>query len=540
MELDRFTPRRRRVLQGLMLMAGASVLPRPAMAQELGKKGGTLTVAVPYDLDTLNTFSTGFLADIQSVVVEGLIAPDENTHYFPVLATEVPTLDNGGIVLSPDGSKMDITFKLREGVLWSDGQPFTSDDVKFTWEAIKDPKFTGESKEGVTEIDSIETPDPLTAIVHFNTVTPVWPSGFFSRGILPKHALEGKDLNTDPYNDKPLGTGPFVITEFKRGQYVIADRNPNYWRKDANGVQLPYIDRMVFNLTPDASAMVTRLRSGEIMLAYNIPYGQAQALSSSFDIVVNKILSWQHLDFNFKGPAPLADVNVRRAFAHAINKDTIVKALNGYPFVVNSVISPQFDYYDPDIKTYPYDPEAAKKLLDDAGYVMGADGVRAKDGQQLAFNITVQAGTSQDETAEQIIMANMKAVGVKLTADNKNGVAFRDARYKGLYDMLYARWITAADPAYSVFFGSKGANNGQGYADPKMDALLDQAEHTIDRAKLKAIFKDIQALIADQVVSIPTTCNVSLIAKTAQLKNFVPNPTNRTIFNNTSSWYLET
>lgn len=530
---------RREVLKALAAAGALVAMPGSVSAQAVGKRGGTLTIALPYEIDTLNTFSTGFLADVPSVVCEGLIAPDENARYFPKLATEVPTVENGGIKLSADGKKMDITFKLRPGVLWSDGAPFTSEDVKFTWLALKDPKFIAESKEGVNDIDAIDTPDPLTAIVRFNTVTPIWPAGFFSRGILPKHALEGKDLNRDSYNEKPLGTGPYVITEFKRGQYVVADRNPRYWDKDSAGNALPYIDRMIFNMTPDASQMVTRLRSGELMLAYNIPYGQAQSLSANFDIVKNAILSWQRLDFNFKGPAAFRDLKVRQAFAHAINKDAISKSLSGFPFVVHTPISPQFDYHDPDVRKYAYDPEMAKKLLDEAGYKPGSDGVRAKGDERMAYKISVQAGNSADETAQQVVMVNLKAVGVALTPDNKTGVAFREARYKGLYDLLYSRWITSADPAYSKFYGTDQANNGTGYSDKEMDDLLNEAEHTIDRAKLKAIFKKVQAKLADEVVTIPTTSNVSLIAKTAKLKNFSANPTNRTIFNTVNRWYLE-
>jgi peptide/nickel transport system substrate-binding protein len=530
---------RRALMQGGAAIAGTAALGMPdwAMAQA-DRKGGTLTVALPYDLDTLNTFSTGFLADVQSAVVEGLIAPDERALYYPVLATDVPTIENGGIVLSDGGRKMTITFKLRPGVKWSDGTPFTSQDVKFTWLAVKDPKFIAESKEGVDDIEAIDTPDPLTAIIRFNTVTPIWPSGFFSRGILPKHALEGKDLNKDEYNTKPLGTGPFMVTEFVRGRHVIVDRNPHYWRTDAAGTQLPYIDRMVFNLTPDATAMVTRLRAGEIMLAYNIPYAQAAALSQTFDVISNPILSWQRLDFNFKGPAAFRDLRVRRAFAHAINKDQIARALTGFPFVVHTPISPQFDYHDKDVRRYVFDQETAKRLLDDAGYKMASDGVRTNGTEKMSYSITVQAGNFADETAQQVVMANLKAVGVELKPDNKTGVAFREARYKGLYDLLYSRWITSADPAYSKFYSTGGANNGTGYSSKEMDELLDQAEHTIDRAQLRAIFKKVQAILADDVVTIPTTSNVSLIAKSKKLAQFTMNPTNRTIFNNTSGWYI--
>ena len=371
-------------------------------------------------------------------------------------------------------------------------------------------------------------------------MTPTWPVGFVSRGILPKHLLEGKDLNTDPYNSKPLGTGPFMVTEWQRGQYAVVERNPYYWRTDANGVQLPYLDKMIFYFLPDATAMATRLRAGDIMLAYNFPFGQAGSLEAAgFQIIKNPILSWQHFDFNFKGPAPLRVLEVRQAFAYAINKESIVKALNNFPFIVKSVVSQQFDYYDPDIRTYDYNPDKAKQLLESAGYVVGAGGVRAKGDERLSFRNMVQAGNSADETAQQVIMANMKDVGIELTPDNKSGVAFREARYKGLFETYYARWITGVDPAYSTFFGSKGPNNGTGYANPEMDDLLNQAEHTIDRAKLKEIFKKIQAKIADEVVTIPTVDNGSLIAVSPKLKNFVPNPTNRTIFNNTSGWYLE-
>src|SRR6478736_1981740 len=116
---------------------------------------------------------------------------------------------------------------------------------------------------------------------------------------------------------------------------------------------------------------------------------------------------------------------------------------------------------------------------------MGSDGVRAKGNDRMAYRITVQAGNSADETAQQVVMANLKAVGVALTPDNKTGVAFREARYKGLYDLLYSRWITSADPVYSVFWGTGGANNGQSYSNPKLDAVFARFEKTLDPAVRK-------------------------------------------------------
>lgn len=532
---------RRQAIGGL-IGGGAlgAFLASPAGRALAQTRGGTLNVGLTYDIDTLNVYSTGFLGDVQAAVVEGLVAPDSHAQYVPVLATEVPTLANGGI--TPVGTdKMRVVYKLRPGVTWHDGAPFTSADVKFTWEAVKDPKFIAESKDGTEEIESIETPDDHTVIVNYKKIAPNFASTLFTFGILPKHTLEGKDLNTDPYNDKPLGTGPFVAKEFKHGQYVIVDRNPNYWRTDAKGQKEPYIERIVFKIVPDSNTMATQLRSGELDLVVQVPYSQAKQLESvsSLDFVKGPLLSWQHLDFNFKGPKAFQDVNVRRAIAHALNRETLIRAMGGYPVAIKSPVVPLFDFFDPDVKSYPYDVALANKLLDEAGYVRGSDGIRAKGGERMSYRIVGQAGRADDEVAEQVMIAQLKAVGIEASIDNKAGVAFREARYKGNYDLLYSRWITSADPVYSVFFGTKGANNGQGYSNPELDAVMAKMEGTLDPAEKKKYAKQMQAIIAEDVPTIPLTTNVAVIAKTKKLKNFVPNPTNMTNFVDTSAWYLE-
>ena len=523
----------------LALMVSAVILlGGMSMAQQ---RGGTLTVGLGYDIDTLNVYSTGYLGDVQAAVVEGLVAPDARARYVPVLATRVPTVGNGGIKVAADGKSMVVTYQLRPGVKWSDGQPFTSADVKFTWEAVRNPKFIAESKDGTDDISSIDTPNPLTVVVNYKRVAPDFASTLFTFGIFPKHTLDGKDLNTDTYNQMPLGTGPFKVTEYKKGQYVILDRNPYYWRKDSAGVQLPYLDKMIFKIIPDSNTMVTQLKSGEVQLSYGVPYSQVTQLGSTpgLSVVKNSVLSWQHLDFNLKGPAALRDLNVRKAFAYAINKGTVSRALGGYPTPIDTVVVPVFAYSNKLVPRYPYDLNKAKALLDAAGYKPGADGIRAKDGQRLSFNIMVQAGRSNDEDAEQVLIASLKAIGVELKPDNKSGVAFREARYKGGYDLFYSGWITAADPTYSVFFGSKGPNNGQGYSSAKVDALLDTAESTLDPLVRGKALRDFQTALMQDLPSIPVTSNPSMIVVTDKLGGFVPNPTNMTNFVNTSGWYLK-
>lgn len=529
---------RRAALQGMLAGTAALTTMRalPAWAQA---KGGTLTVGLTYEIDTMNVYSTGFLGDAQAAVVEGLLAPGADAKYVPVLATEVPTIDNGGIVVSDDGKTMKITYKLRPDVKWHDGEPFTSADVKYTWEAVKDEKFIAESKDGTSQVESIDTPDELTVIVNYNTVLPTFASTLFTFGILPKHMLEGTDLNTSPYNETPVGTGPFKVAEFARGQYVVTERFDDYWAKAENGDALPYLDSIIFKMIPDANTLLTQLRSGEVNMVVSTPYNQAPQVEAieGIQLIKGPLLSWQHLDFNFKNPT-LADLAVRKAVAQAIDRSIMIKALGGFPEAIKSPVVPVFEFYDSNTPEVPYDVAAANQTLDDAGYAMGGDGVRAKDGNRLSYKFTVQSGNGTDEVVQQVIIAQLKAVGIEVTADNQTGVAYREARYKGNYDLIYGRWITSADPVYSVFWGTGGANNGQSYSNPTLDAAFAKFETTLDPAIRKEGAAEFQKILAEDLPTISLTTNVALIAVTDKLTNFVPNPTNMTNFVHTAEWYM--
>jgi peptide/nickel transport system substrate-binding protein len=419
------------------------------------------------------------------------------------------------------------------------GHPFTS-RRQIHLGSGENPKFVARSKDG-RRISIVDTPDDLTVICHYNRSRRLRLDSLHLRHP-PKHALEGKDLNTDIYNEKPLGTGPFMVKEFKRGQYVLTERYPDYWRKNDKGERLPYIDQLVFKIIPDSNTLITQLKSGELGLVVQVPYNQAKQIEhvAGLELIKGPLLSWQHLDFNLRGPKSLQDLTVRKAIAHAMNRETLVRAQGGFPQPIKSVVVPVFqDLYDPDTLSYAFDPALANKMLDDAGYATGSDGIREKDGEKLVYRIVVQAGRADDELAEQVIIAQLKAIGIGAKPDNKTGVAYREARYKGDYDLLYGRWITSADPVYSVFYGTKGANNGQGYSNPKLDEVFAKLEHTLDPAERKTYAAEMQTILAEDVPSIPLTTNVAVIAKTTKLENFVPNPTNMTNFVDTSSWYLE-
>ncbi len=541
-----------RLAAALMLALAAAAAPdthaalqvtvRPDGAQPI--RGGTLTVGLPYDIDTLNVYSTAELGDVDAAVVEGLLVPDEHARYVPVLATEVPTLANGGIQLTHGGTAMRVIYHLRPGVKWHDGAPFTSADVKFTWETVRDPHFLAESKDGSQDVTSIDTPDDLTAVVNYRAVSPAFASTLFTFGILPRHLLEGHDLNHDVYNQKPIGTGPFRVTEFRRGQYVVLDRNPFYWRRDEQGHPLPYIDRVIFKIIPSSNTLGALIRAGDVLLAPRIPYMLAKQLQGArnIELVSGPSLGWLHLDFGLKPGSRLRDPVLRRAIAEAINRAALAKAAGGYPEPIRSPIVPMLDaLFDasPEAAVPGYDPEAANRALDAAGYRRGADGYRSKDGVPLNFWITTRSGEIDGEIGEQIIMAQLKAIGIRVRADNKSGIAYREARYHGDYDLLYSRWVTAADPVYSVFYGSHGPLNGQGYSSAELDAALERMETSIEPGARRAAASDVQRILARDLPAVPLLNMVSIAAKTRRLKNFTTNPTNMTDFSGIARWYLE-
>ena len=255
---------------------------------------------------------------------EGFATTDDKMRYIPLEAQQIPSPANGGAKMV--NGRLVVTWKLKPGLKWSDGQPATSADAVFTAKALQDPSFITDNREGWALIDSVEAPDPLTVVITYKTVYAAYQNMFHY--LMPKHVLEGRDLNTyTAYNRFPLTTGPYVVREWVAGQYIVAVANP-YYRDAAQG--LPHIKRMTWRFVKDANTRINMLKAGEVQAIWSLPFDQIKPLQSTSGLqaVVYQMNAWLHFDFNLKKPI-FQDARLRQAVAYAIDKEGIVKGVAG-------------------------------------------------------------------------------------------------------------------------------------------------------------------------------------------------------------------
>ncbi len=525
---DRGPVKRSLVAFVALVIAAAACAPtgEPPPSATGAPRGGTATFAIWQEPETLNPFyGTQTVSTlVNEITVEGLLQVDVDGNRVPQLAAQVPTLPNGQVKLSSDGKKMDVTYTLKSSVLWSDGKPFTSADVKFTWQAImRDPKVT--SREGYDKIDSIDTPNDTTVVIHYQEIYAPFATRFGA--ILPKHVLESfEDMSKSDYGRKPVGTGPFVVTEFAAGDHITAERNPNYRVKDK-----PLLDRIIFKSVPSSEVAIAQLRAGEVDGMWNILEAQLPDLEKDpnlrFSISVAPDI--ERLVFNLskradpgdpKVPHPvLGDIAMRHALLLATPKQQIIdKLLFGKVKAATSPLS-QGWAVPKDLTQEGYDPAKAKQLLDQAGWVPGPDGIRAKSGNRAKLEINTTTGNKTREQTEQILVDEWKNIGVELTIKNyPSSVLFgswkqNGPRKKGNYDVYLYTTSASIDPHnhlnqhFNCANIPQPSNNGAGFnywrfCSAAVDALLDKAGSTVDEAERAKAYAQVLRILNDNYLSV--------------------------------------
>jgi len=429
-----------------------------------------------------------------------------------------PELAESWEVKVDEKGRMIITFHLVRNATWHDGKPFTSADVKFTYEEIA-PLFNSFIAAMMRDyVEAIETPDNYTVVFIFkHPWAPAFYPGIFcgcATGIMPKHLYEGTDILHNPYNMKPVGTGPWKFKEWKRGEYIILERNENYWKKG-----IPYLDRIIFKIIPDPHALALAFERGEVdfIWSYGLTFPDAvrlQELIGLGKLPGKKVWFWPSpcgseltLAFNLheEGPEPLKDVRVRKAIAAAINRTKIAEVVylgRVEPLETPLSAAPANSlYYDPTIKQPEYNPELARKLLDEAGYKPGPDGIRFK----LRIAVDIVAYPAFLKVAE-LIRDFLKEVGIEVEIEALETAAWHEKVFKKWdYDMAPLPYCYGPGPSYLIrYFTTRGIaraswTNAAGYSNPEFDELMYKAEREIDKAKqAELVKKALRIMVEDQ------------------------------------------
>jgi peptide/nickel transport system substrate-binding protein len=478
---------------------------QPAADQPL--YGGTLVVARWPDIGTCNpgtSLGTDItVSGILGNIFDPLIRPNARGEMQPQLATDWE--------VSPDG--LTITWKLREGVTWHDGQPFTSRDVKFTYEG---PIRTLHPRGRVVydALDRVETPDDYTAIFHMRE--PRAAALFQAHGseglIIPAHIYENEDLVEGPHatcDELPIGTGPFRATEYVPGERFVVERNPNWWGTSGDywGTGQPYLDRVIFTFIADTTASVNCLEAGEChyvgMLRF--PTNEVARFRELPGRDVRIECTVQALGImNFYGinvrREPLNDVRVRQAMSYALDRQMIADRIyfgTGSP--TTTIVSSESPWYTGNINTYDFDLERANQLLDEAGLARGADGTR--------FELTMTHDTRSTHTdLANFFQQAMAEIGIKVNLEALDFPAWVEKIHMQQdFDMMSAV-LGLGDPAVgasriylSTNIEPAPFNNSAGYINPEMDALWNEFATTFDFQERQQIMGQLQEVITTDV-----------------------------------------
>ncbi len=495
----------------LLSLALILALGAPGAPPDAAAAGKDFVIGYLGDATSLNPV---IATDGQSYIAEwpifdSLVELDEKLGVKPLLAESWE--------VSRDG--LTYTFKLKKGVKWHDGKPFTARDVAFTFYSVLDPKVTTPHRgyfdalvgfPELTNKDNPKKPEELAQkpieVIDDHTIRfrLRYPYGAFlavlvnpRAGIIPEHLLKGVDLNTAEYNRKPIGTGPFKFVEWKRGERIVLEANPDYH------AGRPALDRLIYRVIPDNVVLLQELRAGGVDFIERPPLTEVGRLKQTAGLKVLTADNTSYTYFGFRQDlAPFDDVRVRRAFYHAIDIPAIVReVLQGYGTISNGQFPPGTWAFDPSVKPYAYDPNRAKALLAEAGWKPGADGILTKDGKRLSFSLRHDQADQTVKDTAIIIQEFLKKVGVEATIEPLDWPTFVKKLFASEFEGIVVGWTNFHDPdpfAYSIWHsGQWKARNFAHYKDPRADAALEAARRAGDQAERKRHYAEFSKILME-------------------------------------------
>lgn len=487
-------PTRRSVLKSTAAGVLAGILPAAVRAQ--GADGGSMNIIAFPEPPTLfiGLDQNGSTQTVAGKIYESLLTFDFNFNPQPGLAESWEVSDDGLVY----------TFNLVRNVTWHDGEPFTAHDVVFTCRDFL-TEVHPRARVIFENCESIEALDDHT--VQFTLSQPFGPflMGFemSTAPMIPAHLYEGTDYRTNPNNDTPVGTGPFKLAEWSRGQFIRLERNPDY-----HGEGQPHLEELVFPILPDAGARAVALEQGQVQQ------------SQFFDIElfdVPRLAEMPHLDlisrgYEFYAPvariefnvrvAPFDDVRFRKAVNHALDKRLFTDAIFfGLGEPATGPISKRTRFYTDDVTTYDYNLEEAEALLDEMGLTPGDDGVRTT----VNF-LRLPWGETWARFAE-MVQQQLAQVGIRVEIEPSDPASWTQRYANWDFQMTSNYPYQFGDPALGVarFFISSNIRQGvaysncTGYSNPQVDALFEQGAHGVSDEDRQAAYTEVQRILTDEV-----------------------------------------
>lgn len=515
MSLDRRVFLHRMVWTWAGLSAGVAQQTSAAVPQ----KGGTLIVAQFPEPPVLTSALTtaGPTQSISAKLFDGLLRYGPNLEPLPGLATQ----------WQESADHLSLTLRLRPGVHWHDGEPFTSADVAFSLLEVW-KRYHGRGRSTFANVVAVDTPDPLTVVLRLSKPAPYILSALMSveSQVIPKHRYAGTDILNNPANNAPIGTGPFRFKSWTRGSNIVLERNPDYW--DAGK---PHLDGIVFQIMPEPDGVAAALETGSVHLALgnNVPQSAITQLGHERSLTVithgpDFSVGLDAFEFNLDRPL-FRDPRVRQAIAHMIDRDFIVKnILFGYGVAAQAPIPPQMTaFFTDQVPHYPHDPQRAEALLDAAGFPRGANGIR------LSFTHDLLPSGGFPQTA-QFIRASLARIGVKMDIRPTDYGEFVKRVYTQRdFDTTLYGASAGPDPAIGTqrFYWSNNFqpgvafSNGAHYRNPDVDHLLEAAQIETDAGRRRALYDRFQAIVQTDLPRIPIASPTLVLLTNRRVRNAV-------------------
>jgi ABC-type transport system substrate-binding protein len=518
----------------ILVLPFSFLAPRSGQAQAVRvASSGSIVVARAEDF---YSFDPAYVGDLEGIRVanelfSGLLGISPSNALYPDLATAMPTVSNGGRVY---------TFQLRRGLRFADGTPLTASDVAFSINRSADPNTqnwaVGElsTVKGYAAVEAgkaktlsgVQVVDPLT--IRFNLSQPdaIFPYKMSMANFFIVDPRQVKRYGKN-FGKHPLGSGPFKFVSWTPGQRVVVVRNPYYYRKDANGVQLPYLDKITWLVNVNDDVAVLKLERGEVdVLADGVPKESYAAVAA--DPRFSKLIVREPAPYTYQvgfnvAMKPFTDLRVRQAVAMAIDRPRLIKLIGKTRVFLSTQRYPKgFEAWDPSYKPLPFDPARAKALLAKAGYPHG-------------FSTTYLVGNwpdSADAVVGQALQQDLAAIGIKLTIRSANSQTASDLTNKPRTIPLFTQWWGPDFPEATDFILAQftcgqeaphGSNNLY-YCDHHADALLAQAQATLDHTKRIALERQLQRVILDDVSVFPLFQTYWVTIRPVRLANFYIHP----------------